>query len=433
MSLTQTHTVRRPAAASEERRIRALYVDYSVGFGGATKSTALVLRRLPSVDAIILTCQLPDIRTQWYDRWITYLFRLRMNYRTQEQFASSLKRRVRSTLARKAILKAVAVADAAIEGWNVVRILWLIRRHRIEMLHLNHGVMPTEALVAARLARIPAVAYLRGFFEGKDSAERRNAAMATLILGDSKAVTRSYLESASKPRPTATVYEVVDVEAFDAAAPQRGPTRSRWGIGEDDIAVGLFGRIVPWKGQREFVLAMIGAMQGDARLKACLVGNSSDGVSDYESEISALIRESGFAERFVLTGYCPDVEPLCWAMDIIVHASIEPEPCGMVILEGMAAHRPVIAMAAGGPLELIRDGIDGRLLPPGDVTALRTAIMELAADDAGRKSMGERAYQTVLERFDAKVIAPQMWELYLSLVRSAASPNRALSVTTQEP
>ena len=65
-----------------------------------------------------------------------------------------------------------------------------------------------------------------------------------------------------------------------------------------------------------------------------------------------------------------DIPDLINGMDILVHSSIDPEPFGRVILEGMALKKPVIATAHGGPLEIIRSGESGVLVPPGDPAAL---------------------------------------------------------------
>src|SRR5690606_29001050 len=143
------------------------------------------------------------------------------------------------------------------------------------------------------------------------------------------------------------------------------------------VAVGLLGRVIPWMGQREFTLAMIEAMDANEDLVGVIVGGASDGAIAYLEEIRKLIRAFGKAERFILTGYVPEVEPLYGALDVVVHASIDPEPCGMVIMEAMAASRPVIAADAGGPRELIRDGIDGYLVAPGDVAGLVRTILDL--------------------------------------------------------
>jgi glycosyltransferase involved in cell wall biosynthesis len=142
------------------------------------------------------------------------------------------------------------------------------------------------------------------------------------------------------------------------------------------------------------------------------VGDESDGGCEYFEAIRAMIADSGYAARFVLTGYREDVEEYYAAVDIVVHASVAPEPFGMVVPEGMAARRPVIATDAGGPREVVSHGMDGLLVPPGDVPALAEAILELASDSARRARMGARGRQKVLDRFRIATNADRVREVY---------------------
>ena len=390
-------------------------MDYSIGFGGATKSTGLTLRHMPDVQPVILTSQQKHIRDLWYGSLPTYVFRTTVNYRTRSLIDEWMRGHKVPMALQRFVRRGLAIIDAVVEQANALRVWQIIRRHGIQIVQLNNGPMPREAVLGARLARVPAIVYLRGFFH-QDTGWRRNISDSSWVIGDSRAVTQSYTSSFPTPLPNTTIYETVDVAAFDRISHMRSDIRTQWGIVDDDIAVGLFGRIVDWKGQREFVLAMLDALAHEPRLKVCLVGDSSDGSTAYQDEVFALIRASAMKERFVLTGYVSQVEPLNVAMDIVVHASIVPEPCGMVILEGMAARRPVIAMAEGGPPELVVDGVTGLLVPPRNVPALTEAVLALSKDAGRRQQMGERGYARMKSEFDVPVIAEQFRQVYGDLL-----------------
>jgi glycosyltransferase involved in cell wall biosynthesis len=81
--------------------------------------------------------------------------------------------------------------------------------------------------------------------------------------------------------------------------------------------------------------------------------------------------------------------------DVVVHASRSPEPFGQVVVEGMAAGAAVVATVGGGPSELLRDGVDGLLVPPDDVAAMAAALRRLAADPAERLRLGLAAQARV--------------------------------------
>lgn len=404
--------------AAPDDRVRVLCIDESVGFGGATKSMALMLRALPTVQPYILTTQGREVREVWYRGLPIFTFRRVLNYRNRARLNAWIDLWIPSRLLRAAALKSVALIDAVYTVFSVVRILYLIKANRIEILHLVNGYSPLEALIAGHLAGVPRIVHLRGFFNGRRRSVRKTMGLASFVIGDSRAVFESVPPQQLPARGGGTIYEVVDVAAFDQTAHLRTELRQKWGVALDEVVLGMFGRVVEWKGQREFVHAAIGAMRVNSKIKAFIVGDESDGISQYFEEIRQTIRGSGLQDRFVLTGYIEEVEPYYAAVDIVAHASIEPEPCGMVILEGMAAMRAVIAADEGGPRELVAHEVDGLLVKPGDVDGLKDAILRLAADPDTRRAMGANGYRKVKQDFDVDSIAAELLAVYDGLLRN---------------
>ena len=92
-----------------------------------------------------------------------------------------------------------------------------------------------------------------------------------------------------------------------------------------------------------------------------------------------------------------------------------PEPFGQVVIEGMAAGLPVVAVASGGPAEVIADETTGLLYPSGDVHALARIMRRLANDSALRGRLGQAARLRARD-FVPEVIAPQVLDVYRSLL-----------------
>jgi glycosyltransferase involved in cell wall biosynthesis len=108
--------------------------------------------------------------------------------------------------------------------------------------------------------------------------------------------------------------------------------------------------------------------------------------------------------------------------DLLVLPSVgPPESFGMVIIEAMASGLPVIVSALPGPSELVDDGVDGFVVPVGDVLLLKERIQSLVDDTALRKRMGDAAYRKVAERYSWSTIGERLEEAILGIVRSPKS------------
>jgi glycosyltransferase involved in cell wall biosynthesis len=81
------------------------------------------------------------------------------------------------------------------------------------------------------------------------------------------------------------------------------------------------------------------------------------------------------------------------ALDVVVNASVGPEPFGTTIIEAMALGKAVVATRQGGPLSIVSDGKDGILVPPGDPAAMASAILDLIEHVDLRNALGEAGRQ----------------------------------------
>lgn len=184
--------------------------------------------------------------------------------------------------------------------------------------------------------------------------------------------------------------------------------------GSGPLVFGMLGRIAPWKGQDLFLRAFAAAFP-DGPERAVIVGSPMFGEEDYELELHALPAQLGIAERVEFRGFREDVWPELASMDVLVHASIVPEPFGTVVLEGMAAGLAVIAPDEGGPATVIADGETGRLFKSRDAASLAAAMRALAADPAERRRLGDAA-RLAAEDYDPQLIAGRLEHVYESVL-----------------
>jgi glycosyltransferase involved in cell wall biosynthesis len=150
------------------------------------------------------------------------------------------------------------------------------------------------------------------------------------------------------------------------------------------------------------VEAMSPLLRSYPNARCVLVGGPHALEPDYPAFLAERIRALGLGHQVFLTGPQQNVPEWMQAMDVVVHAS-DREPFGMVIVEAMALGKPVVAGAAGGPTEIVADGVTGLLSPYGDAAALAAAIRRYLDDPALARRLGaagrERAQQFSTERF----------------------------------
>lgn len=162
------------------------------------------------------------------------------------------------------------------------------------------------------------------------------------------------------------------------------------------LRVGLVATYANWKGHGVFLeaLARVPGVRG------YVVGGPVSTTAGSQVGRGELVARA--AALGVRVGFVPfQAEPrgVYCALDVVVHASVRPEPFGLTIAEGMSCGRAVVVSAAGGAAELFTEGHDALGHPPGDAAGLAAAIRRLAADGALRARLGAAARATAVGRF----------------------------------
>jgi glycosyltransferase involved in cell wall biosynthesis len=181
------------------------------------------------------------------------------------------------------------------------------------------------------------------------------------------------------------------------------------------LVVGMVGRISPWKGQDVFLQAIHQIHKQFPEVRFQIIGSALFGEENYENKIRSLSSELGLAKCVEFCGFVRDVQRQIAKLDVLVHASTIPEPFGQVIIEGMAAGKPVIATSGGGAMEIVVDGVSGLLVPMNDSYALAAAIRDLLGDAALRSRLGAGGHQRVQDSFRIEETAAKMSQIYSDL------------------
>ena len=173
------------------------------------------------------------------------------------------------------------------------------------------------------------------------------------------------------------------------------------------LTIAMVGRLAPWKGQEIFLRAL--ALCGIEQFKALVVGGALFGERGYEARLHGLVDELGLGNQVAFTGHLDDVGPVLSETDILVHASVLPEPFGAVVIEGMAAGCCDIASKGGGPSEVISHEVNGLLVERNDPLALAQGL-RLAISDLQLRSQMQECGLKDARRFDINGIATDLHE-----------------------
>jgi glycosyltransferase involved in cell wall biosynthesis len=193
--------------------------------------------------------------------------------------------------------------------------------------------------------------------------------------------------------------------------------RRELGIEADTFLVGNVGRLAPQKGQRHLIAAMPLLLERVPEAHAMIAG-----AGDLEDYLRDLAIELGVAERVHVLGPRRDVPELMHAMDVFAMPSIW-EGFGLVLLEAMAAGRPIVASRVATIPEVVADGETGLLVPPGDPVALADALAALAHQRDVAQRMGEAGRERLRRNFSLEKMVGDTEMLYRELLEVASSTN----------
>jgi glycosyltransferase involved in cell wall biosynthesis len=295
---------------------------------------------------------------------------------------------------------------------SLLRLALLIRRNRIDLVHASGAYPNQHAAPAAWLTGAKAICSVHSTVYLPREFRRNFLSLAHRVLVISDAV-RECVRGSVSDRKVVMRYSGVDLTRFENL-PTGIQVRRELGIPEDALVIGQFSQIIVRKRVIDSVRAAAMLKGRYPKLFILIVGEDHHGTG-HRREVEELIRFAGLSDRSLLTGFRRDVDRLYPALDVFLFPS-QAEGLGLVLLDAMAASRPIVASRIAGTTEVVIDGETGILYPVGDVDRFAEAIDRLLRDPQERERMGRNGRVRVEERFDAVVCAEGVRRSYLELL-----------------
>jgi glycosyltransferase involved in cell wall biosynthesis len=297
-----------------------------------------------------------------------------------------------------------------------------LKRQRIDLVHLNNSITRHhDWMHAASIAGVPCIVHERGLNPWYTRSDRARARRLALIVPMSRWIQDHMVERGVPPDNIRVMYDGLDPTTIRA---DRSPAaiRDEYGIGPDQPVVGIVGNVREWKGQETVVRALIEVVKTHPDLVCFFVGASTTEDKEYVDRLNRLIADAGIRANVRFTGYQQDPASFIRTMRFLMHASVQPEPFGMVVLEGMAQHKAVIGSRAGGVIEMVVEGETGYTFPPGDWSTLASQMLDLLSDPSKAAQMGESGYTRLINHFTMQRYMDEIHRTYRAILAGEPVP-----------
>ena len=357
---------------------KVLIVENGAGFGGAIIALQTLLSQASPTSNFHLVVNLPvgnfqaipSVRSRVIigDRVIDF-----------RAIARAVKAN-RWLLGQRCLLFVIGRLDDVINRFPyLLRLAWHTFRVNPDIIHGNNEPSSNrEAMLIAKLFGKPYVQHVRG-------------AIATsphtpwlLKRPDAFIPVSRWLaeELALNGVPNNCIHQIYDAVDLTVEPVAEGTVdiRQQYGLPPETILIAMVGMLVAWKGQDVFIEAVARIAQRMTGVAFLVIGGTPElGDSSYAESLVELAKRLGLEDKIVFTGRRNDMKAVMKQLDIVVSASTEPEPLGLVMLEALVNHCIFVGPAHGAAVEIIRDGDNGFLFEPQSSESLAEKL-EVAVD-----------------------------------------------------
>ncbi|HKO43495.1 MAG TPA: glycosyltransferase [Pyrinomonadaceae bacterium] len=297
---------------------------------------------------------------------------------------------------------------------NAVNLARFIRDRKIDVIHGHIAPDYLLAAFAAKRAGRGKLVITRHVLFQLNKLHSQMLKRVDGVIAVSRAVADSL--HAFDPARITVIHNGIDLSRFT-----RDGDASDWlqsSIKSDirnSFIVGMVGHLAPIKGQEEFVkaAAIVSSRRNDVAF--VIAGEDKSRTGENRRQLEQLINNLGLEGRVHLLGWVDNVPRLLPALDLLISPS-RSEPFGLSIVEAMACEVPIIATRSEGALEILEDGVTGKLLKSGNPEELADAIVSLLDDEEKRRRLVAQALEVVRGRFALESMVSATEQVYENLL-----------------
>ncbi|WP_164078350.1 glycosyltransferase family 4 protein [Alteromonas facilis] len=394
------------ASQNKTEKVTVLFIENGMSFGGAMVSLSELLKgsNVP-ITPVVVSFAKRSITKPLFENNHFSLLSL-FNYKTKAVFNEWAENRFR--LSKIPGIKIISLLEVVNDLINISLVYAIGKWKGAQIVHCNNNIS-SFCYKVSRLLKVPLVYHFRGpdDFSNLPRSVKQNA---ECYLSVSKHLADKFSENIGVPRDQFKVLPDPVIRVGNTRHEKK----------ESNYPILIPARIVPFKGQLEFIESIASLLKEDKRIKVWLVGDSADGGNYYLFKLQQLVQKLNLKDQVVFFGYQQNVSSFYTKAFLVANCSLGPEGFGRTIIEGFAHGIPAISTNIGGPKEIIMHGRNGFLYEANDKKGLCSIIRELIDN----KSLHSRLSQNAIadsKLYSAESLGEEMYNIYISLLKKNAN------------
>jgi lipopolysaccharide heptosyltransferase II len=289
--------------------------------------------------------------------------------------------------------------------WMIPKLIEIIRKEEIDIIHARSRVPAWIAFFAARLTHKVFITTCHGYY--RTHLFSRPMGWGKLVVCPSQVIANHMNKDFGLPlERIRLIPRGVDLERFKFIPPDNKKI--------DVFNIGIIGRLSPGKGHTYFLRAIARVVRqvNFPAIKVWIVGDASSHHQAYKHELKVLVNRLGLGYCTEFLGTQRDITEVLPALNLLVFASVSHEAFGRVIIEAQAAGVPVVATRVGGVIDIIDDNLTGILVPSGDIEGLTQGIIRIMKDKHLASYLVRNAYKKLKQKFSSELMSKNTLDVY---------------------
>lgn len=314
------------------------------------------------------------------------------------------------------IIEVDGIADKSLDLGSIKVLKKIFKEEKPDIVHAHASM---SARIAARHAGCKVVYTRHSVFEpspklskgiGKCINGLVNNYYSDSIIAVAEAAKQNLLDTGVSERKITVILNGVNgLEAFSDS--EKEQIRKRFGV-NDEIVVSIVARLEDIKGHLYFIEAAQMLINEGFNAKFFIAGTGS-----YEDTLKEKVRELGLGDKVIFTGFIKDVDKLMAITDIQANASYGTEATSLALLEGMSIGIPAVVSDFGGNPGVIKNGVNGFVVPKQNSKALADGLKSLMTDEALYERLKKQSAEIFKKEFTSQAMTDNIQNLYKHTIK----------------